>query len=480
MEPEPSHLPVELLDKIFFHLRHDHPSLASCSRVCQFWRPSAERYLYAEVRIGKFKEYPHATTRRRSLRGGLKVLRMRVLETSSSFSEEPSLCKYIQRLDIAWHLALGLDVASLRSLVSTLPNLRILAVWHTLRSSGSPDSQILAFDGLRSERASSSSLPSCSTSGDRPLLVADHTWVSLHSEVITLTRETNTVQPFLNVLGVIDATDTLYIMISRRLVIDQSLQHTLRFPTSFRDIRTLELAFDTSGWFSSRPNGVLLGLLAESRPRSLRCIRWRYPIHARTVGTVMQQVGGEVEHLHIYLRHFMGDTWSDLHLSSCPRLHTIHFTDFWTWFEASDAQHLFNSFRRDAPQIRELVFASTMRDLPEKSYETQPQIQWSAIDELLAEEMTTYTMMEKVTVELEAFLPGVRKTLQKMIRARLPKTYKRGLIRFMLESGRRVRHALESCLARRELPLAALSRCRAQQADGLTPFGPPQARRLQI
>ena len=79
-----------------------------------------------------------------------------------------------------------------------------------------------------------------------------------------------------------------------------------------------------------------------------------------------------------------------------------------------------------------------MRDLPEKSYETQPQIQWAAIDDLLAEGMTTYTMMEKVTVELEAFLPGVRKTLQKLIRARLPKTYKRGLIRFMLESVFRV------------------------------------------
>lgn len=74
-----------------------------------------------------------------------------------------------------------------------------------------------------------------------------------------------------------------------------------------------------------------------------------------------------------------------------------------------------------------------MRDLPEKSYETQPQIQWAAIDDLLGEWMTTYTRMEKVTVELEAFLPGVRKNLQRLIRARLPKTYKRGLIRFMLE-----------------------------------------------
>lgn len=314
MDPEQTHLPAELVDKVFFHLRHDHPSLASCTRVCRFWHPSAERYLYAEVRIGEFKENPNARTRRRSLQGGLEVLRMRVLDTSSmtSFSEEPSLRRYIQRLDIAWlNLASGLDVASLRSLVSSLSNLRILAVWHTLRSgSGSPDSQILAFEGLRSERAtssSSSSLPSTSASDDRLLLVADHTWISLHSEVITLTHETNTVQPFLDVLSVIDATDTLYIMVSRKLVIDQSLQHTLRFPiSSFRDVRTLDLAFDTSGWFSSRPSGLLLGLLAESRPRSLRCTRWRYPVHARTVGTVIQQVGGEVEHLHLYLRHFMG------------------------------------------------------------------------------------------------------------------------------------------------------------------------------
>ena len=306
MEPEQSHLPAELLDKIFFYLRHDHPSLASCSRVCRFWHPSAERYLYAEVRIGEFKEYPNATMRRRSMRGGLEVLRMRVLETSSAFSAEPPIRMYLQRLDISWHLASGLDVPSLRTLVSFLPNLRTLAVWHTLRSSRSPDSQILAFDGLRSESVSSSSLSSSSSSGDRLLLVATHTWISLHSEVITLTHESNTIQPFLDVVGVIDATDTLYIMISRKLVIDQSLQHTLRFPRSFRDIRTLDLAFDTSGWFSSRPSGVLLGLLAGSRPRSLRCTRWRYPIHARTVGTVMQQVGSEVEHLHLYLRHFMG------------------------------------------------------------------------------------------------------------------------------------------------------------------------------
>ncbi|KAI0804832.1 hypothetical protein BC629DRAFT_1212224 [Irpex lacteus] len=127
-----------------------------------------------------------------------------------------------------------------------------------------------------------------------------------------------------------------------------------------------------------------------------------------------------------------------------------------------------------------------MRDLPEKSYETQPQIQWAAIDDLLGEWMTTYTRMEKVTVELEAFLPGVRKNLQRLIRARLPKTYKRGLIRFMLEyvlrkilvwssihnsmfsQRRRVRHAVEPKFSRRELPLAALSRRRAFPTDGLT------------
>ena len=105
------------------------------------------------------------------------------------------------------------------------------------------------------------------------------------------------------------------------------------------------------------------------------------------------------------------------------------FTDFWTWFEIADAQILFDAIRREAPLVRELVFESTMRDLPEKSYDTQPQIQWDRIDTLLS----SMAQLERVTVELEAFLPEVRKGLQKLIRSRLPKTWKKSLIRFMLE-----------------------------------------------
>ncbi|KAI0701099.1 hypothetical protein BC835DRAFT_1411709 [Cytidiella melzeri] len=412
MEPQRHtlHLPVEIIDNIFHYIRCHHYTLASCARVCRFWLPSSQRYLYARVRIGEFKEYPNATTR--SLRGGLEALKL-VLESS------PSLQGYIQRLDVAW--STELDAPSLRSVVSSLPQLHTLAVWHTRRAGNSPDCQILAFDGLRSEATS--------TSSDRPLLCAEHTWVSLHSEIIYLTSTSNTVQLFLDVLAVIDSTDTVYFMTSRKLKIDQELQQDLRFPTCCRDIRSLDIAFDPSGWFSSRPVGLLLGLLSQSRPRDVHCTHWRYPIHARTFGTLLQHMGVDVEHLHLYLRHFMGETWSDLHLRSCPRLHTIHFTDFWTWFEAADAQILFDAIRRDAPQVRELVFASTMRDLPEKSYETQPQIQWQQIDDLLS----SMVQLEKVTVELEAFLPGVRKTLQRLIRSRLPKTWKKSLIRFMLE-----------------------------------------------
>lgn len=118
-----------------------------------------------------------------------------------------------------------------------------------------------------------------------------------------------------------------------------------------------------------------------------------------------------------------------MNLKACTRLHTIHFTDFWTWFESADVELLFSAIRREAPQVRELVFASTMRDLPEKSYDTQPQIQWAAIDNLLS----SMTQLERITVELEAFLPEVRKSLQRLIRSRLPTTWKKKLIRFMLE-----------------------------------------------
>lgn len=124
-----------------------------------------------------------------------------------------------------------------------------------------------------------------------------------------------------------------------------------------------------------------------------------------------------------------GDAWSQLNLDHCRRLHTIHFTDFWTWFEIADAQILFDAIQREAPQVRELVFESTMRDLPEKSYDAQPQIQWETIDILLS----SMAQFQRVTVELQAFLPEVRKGLQKLIRSRLPRTWKKSLIRFMLE-----------------------------------------------
>lgn len=287
------HFPAEIIDKIFHYISCNHPVLASCALVCRFWLPSSRRYLYARLRVGDFKEHPNDTTR--CLRGGLDALGS-VLESS------PSLRGYIQRLDVAW--STGLDAQRLRSLVSSLPKLHTLAVWHTQKPGRSPDRQVLAFDGLRSEP----SLSSTSTA-DRPsvLLCAEHTWVSLHHEIVSLTPTANTVQLFLDVLAVIDSTDAVYFMASRKLHINEEMQKDLRFPTSFQDIRALTIAFDPSGWFSARPVGLLLGLLGQSRPRSVRCTHWRYPIHARMFGALLRHVGTEVEHLHLYLRHFMGE-----------------------------------------------------------------------------------------------------------------------------------------------------------------------------
>lgn len=129
------------------------------------------------------------------------------------------------------------------------------------------------------------------------------------------------------------------------------------------------------------------------------------------------------------LRHLLGDVWSALNLQSCPRLHTIHFIDFWTWFEYSDAQWLFAAIRRDAPQVRALVFESTTRDLPDKSYDAQPQIQWLLIDETLS----SMTQLERVVVQLDAFRPTFRKEMKDLMRVRLPESFRRGMICFELE-----------------------------------------------
>lgn len=278
-----THLPVEIIEKILSYVQNHHCTLASCARVCRFWLPSSLRYLYVRTRVGDFKEYPNTTTR--SLRGGLEALRQ-LLDAS------PSLCDYIQRLDIAW--TPGLVVDSLRSVVYSLPQLRTLCLWNTVRRQG--DKQFLAFDGLRLD----------TTAAGRPALFARRTWMSLHAEIVTLTPEQNTVQLLIDVLGIIESTDSLYFMIGRKLVLDEQLQYELHFPSCCRNIQSLEIAFDSSGWFSSRPLGILLGLLSYSRPRSVRCTRWRYPGHAKCLGKLLLQMGAEVEHLHLYFRWFMG------------------------------------------------------------------------------------------------------------------------------------------------------------------------------
>lgn len=287
MDPERRtlHLPAEIVEKIFRNVRNHHYTLASCARVCQFWLPSSRRYLYARVRIGDFQEYPNTTTR--SLRGGLEALRLLLLSS-------PSLCDYVQRLDIAW--TTGLDERSLHSVVTSMPQLRALSLWHSGRRGGSPDRQFLALDDLRHKPSSTG----------RPVLFARRTWVSLHKEIVTLTPTANTIQPLLDCLSILESTDALYIMTGRKVDLDEELQKNLRFPTCFHELRSLDIAFDSSGWFSARPLNLLLGLLAHSRPRRVRCTRWRYPGHARSLGTLFGTMGSDVEHLHLYLRWFMG------------------------------------------------------------------------------------------------------------------------------------------------------------------------------
>lgn len=219
-----------------------------------------------------------------------------VQEFASIIGSSPLIRDYVQRVEVAWMSAL--DIRVLTSTLSLLPKLSTLSFWNTGRLYKSPNRQFLAFCGIQNippRRVDSPRKMSCGRA-----------WLSLHSEVIALTPTMNTVQLLLDTFDIFTSIESLYFMSGTKTLIDQELRLKLRYPSTCRNLHTLELAFDGNGLFTWDPIKLLQDLISDSRPRHVRCTRWRCPGNARSLGMVLRDVGAEVEHLHLYLRWFIG------------------------------------------------------------------------------------------------------------------------------------------------------------------------------
>lgn len=136
------HIPAELLEKIFWHARHHHSTLASCARVCHFWLPTSRRLLYSRVRVGSFSQ--RSQNSQRSLLGGLPQL-------ADILDSAPPIRDYIQRVEVAW--TTSIDCQALASTLALLPKVLTLSFWNTGRLYDAPDRQFLAFSGIQHLRS---------------------------------------------------------------------------------------------------------------------------------------------------------------------------------------------------------------------------------------------------------------------------------------------------------------------------------------